>query len=367
MKEEFKKVLQGIVDRYKELNEKLSDVKVASNYELCQKYAKEKARLEPVVNLADTLQRKEKELKEIEEILNRSDTEPEFKELAYQEKEDLINELKRMETELEELILKTLIPPESYNNIIVEIRAGTGGEEASLFAADLYKMYIKFAQKQGWKHEVMDSHPTSLGGFKEIVFSLSGDDVYSKMKYESGVHRVQRVPVTETGGRIHTSAVSVVVLPEPDEVEVEINPKDLRIDTFRASGPGGQYVNVTDSAVRITHIPTGIVVSCQDERSQLKNRQKAMRILKARLLDIKRRQQEKEMAEVRKKSIGSGDRSEKIRTYNFVEKRVTDHRIGLTLYKLDQILEGELDELIDALIIEDRRRILEDVILRDKN
>jgi peptide chain release factor 1 len=221
-------------------------------------------------------------------------------------------------------------------------------------------MYTKFAQRQGWKQEIMDAHPTSLGGYKEIIFSLSGEEVYQKMKYESGVHRVQRIPITETGGRIHTSAVSVVVLPEPEEIEIEINPKDLKIETFRASGPGGQYVNVTDSAVRITHIPTGIVVSCQDERSQLKNRQKAMRILRARLLDLKRREQEQKMHQMRKKSIGSGDRSEKIRTYNFIEKRVTDHRIGLTLYKLEQILEGELDELIEALIIEERKQLLKD-------
>lgn len=366
MKEEFKKALREIRTRYQELNEKLSDVNIVSNYELCQKYAKEKARLESVVNLVDTLEKKRKELEDIEEILRKEERDSEFKKLAEEEREKLLKEIEEKEQELENAILKILIPPEPYKNIIVEIRAGTGGEEACLFAADLYKMYTKYASRQGWKQEVMDSHPTSLGGFKEIIFSLSGEDVYTKMKYESGVHRVQRVPVTETGGRIHTSAVSVVVLPEPEEVEVEINPKDLRIDTFRASGPGGQYVNVTDSAVRITHIPTGIVVSCQDERSQLKNRQKAMRILKARLLDIKRREQEKEMAETRKKSIGSGDRSEKIRTYNFVERRVTDHRIGLTLYKLDQILEGELDELIESLMIEDRKRLLEDVISKDK-
>ncbi|MCD6080356.1 MAG: peptide chain release factor 1 [Candidatus Omnitrophica bacterium] len=366
MKEEFKKALKEITVRYRELEKKLSDVNIVSNFQLCQKYAREKARLESVVNIAEDLDKKRRELKDIQEILTREEGDPEFQKLAEEERGRLLQEIENGEKELENAILKTLVPPETYRNILVEIRAGTGGEEACLFAADLYKMYTKYAQKQGWKQEIMDSHPTSLGGFKEIVFSLSGDDVYSKMKYESGVHRVQRVPVTEAGGRIHTSAVSVVVLPEPEEVEVDINPKDLRIDTFRASGPGGQYVNVTDSAVRITHIPTGIVVSCQDERSQLKNRQKAMRILKARLLDIKRREQEREMSETRKKSIGSGDRSEKIRTYNFAERRVTDHRIGLTLYKLDQILEGELDELIESLMIEDRKRILKDVLSKDR-
>ncbi|MDD5614499.1 MAG: peptide chain release factor 1 [Candidatus Omnitrophica bacterium] len=259
---------------------------------------------------------------------------------------------------MEKIILKTFLPQESYKNIMLEIRAGTGGEEAGLFVADLYKMYSRYAQKQGWKQEIMDSNPTELGGFKEIIFSLSGEDSYQKMKYESGVHRVQRVPTTETGGRIHTSAVSVVVLPEPKEIEVKIEQKDLKIDTYRSSGAGGQHVNVTDSAVRITHLPSGIVVACQDERSQIKNRQKAMRMLKAKLLDFQIRTQDQERHEKRKISVGTGDRSEKIRTYNFPDNRITDHRIGLTLHKLEQVLNGEMDDLLDSLMLEDRSNIL---------
>lgn len=349
--------------RYEELLQKLSQPEIASSFELCQKYSKEKAKLEPIVRLAQLLESRRKELRGVEEILSQESLDSELERLALEERENLVKEIEKLEKALQGEVLKTLLPSEPYKNIIIEIRAGTGGEEACLFAADLYKMYTKFAQRQNWKQEVMNSHPTSLGGFKEIIFSLSGEEVYQKMKYESGVHRVQRVPLTEAGGRIHTSAVSVVVMPEPQEVEVEINPNDLRIDTFRASGPGGQYVNVTDSAVRITHLPTGIVVSCQDERSQLKNRQKAMRILKARLLDMKMKEQEKQRSEQRKKSIGSGDRSQKIRTYNFPEKRITDHRIGLTIYKLEQILEGELDELLESLMLEDTRRLIEDAEL----
>ena len=239
-------------------------------------------------------------------------------------------------------------------NVVVEIRAGTGGEEAGLFAGDLYRMYKRYAERNHWKIENLSSSPSDLGGFKEIIFSLAGDDIYSRMKFESGVHRVQRVPATEASGRIHTSASSVAVLPEADEVEVEIDPNDLRIDVFRSTGPGGQSVNTTDSAVRITHIPSGLVVSCQDEKSQHKNKARALRVLRARLYDLAMKEHDAKEAAMRKKMIGSGERSEKIRTYNFPQSRVTDHRINLTLYRLDQILDGDIDELMEELKLADR-------------
>ena len=367
MKEEFEEALRQIRDKYEEIIQKLSCIEIASSYELSQNYSKQKGRYEPVVVLAEFLERKEKELHGVLAMVSKGDKDTEFMSLALEEKEALEEEVKRAKESLEKLILKTFLPEEPYKNIIVEIRAGTGGDEAALFAGDLYKMYINFAQRQGWKDEVMESKPTNLGGFKEVVFSLSGAEVYQKMKYENGVHRVQRIPFTETGGRIHTSAVSVVILPEPEEIEIEIDSRDLKIDTFRSSGAGGQHVNVTDSAVRITHTPTGIVVSCQDERSQIKNRQKAMRILKARVLDAKKRSEEKKRSQMRRESVGSGDRSEKIRTYNFPDGRVTEHRINLTLYKLEQILNGYLDELIDALIIEDTKCFLKNVQVKDEN
>jgi len=248
--------------------------------------------------------------------------------------------------------LKTLLLPadaDDQKNVILEIRAGTGGEEAALFAADLFRMYGKYAERQGWRVEFLESHPTGIGGFKEIIASIEGRGVYSKLKYESGTHRVQRVPVTESQGRIHTSAVTVAILPEAEEVEVDINPEELRIDVFRSSGPGGQSVNTTDSAVRVTHLPTGIVISCQDEKSQHKNRAKALRVLRARLLDIAKHEQQEKISRERRSQIGTGDRSERIRTYNFPQGRVTDHRINLTLYKLGSILDGELDEVLEAL------------------
>ncbi|HEO64198.1 MAG TPA: peptide chain release factor 1 [Candidatus Omnitrophica bacterium] len=367
MKEELKLALDEIKNDYDDIAKKLTQLEVVSNYETCQEYSKKKALYQPVIDMAGKIERKEEELKDIIKMLHQGDTTGEMKELAEEEKSGLLKELETFNKDLEKLILKTFLPQESYKNIMLEIRAGTGGEEAGLFAADLYKMYNRYAQKQGWKQEVMDSNPTELGGFKEIIFSLSGEDVYQKMKYESGVHRVQRVPTTEAGGRIHTSAVSVVVLPEPKEIEVHIEQKDLKIDTYRSSGAGGQHVNVTDSAVRITHLPTGIVVACQDERSQIKNRQKAMRMLKAKLLDFQIRTQDRERHEKRKVSVGTGDRSEKIRTYNFPDNRITDHRIGLTLHKLEQILNGEMDELVDSLMLEDRRNILKRFTKKNEN
>ncbi|MGE4357926.1 MAG: peptide chain release factor 1, partial [Candidatus Omnitrophota bacterium] len=288
-----------------------------------------------------------KELNNLEFFL-RTDDDLENKKIAEEEQRELEEKKKKLEEELETIFLDEE-DPNIGRNIIVEIRAGTGGQEASLFVADLYKMYTRFIARCGLKYEHIDSHPTELGGFKEIIFSVQGENAYSLFKFESGVHRVQRVPVTEASGRIHTSAVSVVVMPEPEEVEVEIDPKDIRIDVYRSSGPGGQSVNTTDSAVRITHIPTNIVVTCQDERSQIKNRAKAMRVLKAKLLDLKMREKKDKIDQTRKNFIGTGDRSEKIRTYNFPQRRVTDHRINLTLYKLEDILDGDLTELIQAL------------------
>lgn len=257
--------------------------------------------------------------------------------------------------------LKTMLvvkDPDDERRAIVEIRAGTGGEEAGLFVSDLYRMYSRYAEYKGWKTDQLSSHPTGIGGYKEVIFLVQGKGAYSRFKFESGVHRVQRVPVTESGGRIHTSTATVAVLPEAEEVEVQIDPKDLRIDSFRASGPGGQYVNVTDSAVRITHLPTGIVVSCQDERSQYKNKNKAMKILKARLLDRERKEQEEKIAKDRRRQVGRGERSEKVRTYNFPQKRITDHRIGLSLYNLERVLEGDLDQLIDRLTVAHRERVV---------
>ncbi|HPO82636.1 MAG TPA: peptide chain release factor 1, partial [bacterium] len=265
--------------------------------------------------------------------------------------------LEKLEGEKEKLEeeLRIKLIPKDYRderNVIMEIRAGTGGEEAALFAGDLLRMYLRYVERKGWKAEIMSSNPTDLGGYKEVIVSIQGRGVYSRLKFESGVHRVQRVPVTESGGRIHTSTATVAILPEATDVEVEINPDELKIDTFRAGGHGGQNVNKVESAVRITHIPTGIVVTCQDERSQYQNREKALRILRAHLLEIKERERENEEAQLRKSQVGSGERSEKIRTYNFPQNRVTDHRIGLTLYNLQDVLDGALDELIDALIRE---------------
>ena len=265
--------------------------------------------------------------------------------------------------ELTEQLKILLLPrdPNDEKSVIVEIRAGTGGEEAALFAADLLRMYTRYAERQGWKTEIMDANATDIGGFKEVIFAIEGDGAYSRLKFESGVHRVQRVPTTESGGRIHTSAATVAVLPEAEEVEVDINPNDLRIDVFCSSGPGGQSVNTTQSAVRITHLPTGIVVSCQDEKSQLKNKEKAMRVLRARLYEKAQQEQQAELAQTRKAHVGSGDRRERVRTYIFPQGRISDHRIGLTLYKLDQFLDGDLDEMIEALITNEQAELLKKV------
>lgn len=343
--------LKNIRERYNELEQLLSDSKVMSNSSLLQKYVKERAELTPIMEKLNEYDSVNKQISDTK-VLIETERDEELIEIARAELEDL-NERK---SSLEHDLKVMLIPKDSNEgkNIIVEIRAGTGGDEAGLFAAEIFRMYTRYAANRGWKSEVISSHSTGVGGFKEIIFSVEGKDAYKYLKYESGVHRVQRVPITESQGRIHTSAITVAVLPEAEEVDVEIDPEDLRIDVFRSSGPGGQSVNTTDSAVRITHIPTGIVVSCQDEKSQHKNRAKAMKVLRARLLDMKQREQDAQRANERRIQIGSGDRSEKIRTYNFPQNRVTDHRIGFTLYKLESVMEGDLDELMNALIAADQ-------------
>jgi len=338
--------LAEVEKRYLELEKMMSDPQLFSQQREYSKFAKERSELEEIVNCYREWRRVEREIQENRELLD--ETDEAMRDLA---KEELINLRERKEAL--EIRLKLLILPKDPNdakNVIVEIRAGTGGDEAALFAAELFRMYARYAESRGWRVEMMSSNPTGLGGYKEIIMSIEGRGAYSRLKFEGGVHRVQRVPVTEGSGRIHTSAVTVAVLAEADEVEIAIDPKELRVDVFRSSGPGGQSVNTTDSAVRITHIPTGIVISCQDEKSQHKNRAKGMKILRARLLERKQEEQRSEIAATRKLMVGSGDRSERIRTYNFPQGRLTDHRINFTLYKLERVMEGELDEVIDALI-----------------
>ncbi len=340
--------LQEIEERFEELTRRMSDPEVASNPKAYQELARDHARLSGIVEKFREYREVLDDLPAAEEVLAESREDTEMLEMAELE----IEELKKRKRALEKELTILLLPrdPNDEKNIFLEIRAGTGGEEAALFAADLFRMYSRYAENRGWRIEIMHSNVTGVGGFKEMIALIEGDGAYSRLKFESGVHRVQRIPVTESGGRIHTSAVTVAVLPEAEEVEVEINPNDLKIDVYRSSGPGGQSVNTTDSAVRITHLPTGMVVTCQDEKSQLKNKVKAMKVLRARLLDRIQQEQEAEIARNRRSQVGSGDRSERIRTYNFPQNRVTDHRIGLTLHKLENILQGDLDEIIDALI-----------------
>lgn len=342
--------IQKARERYNELERIFADEKVIKDRNLLLKYGKERSSLEELISKADQYERVLKEIDDAEEII-RSSPDKELVELARIEIENLRQRERDLEREIKELLLPK--DPSDEKNTIVEIRAGTGGEEASLFAADLFRMYSRYAERKGWKVEVLSSSPTGLGGFKEIIFLIEGKGAYSRLKYERGVHRVQRIPITESSGRIHTSAVTVAVLPEAQEIDIEIKPEDIRVDVFRSSGPGGQSVNTTDSAVRITHIPTGIVVQCQDEKSQHKNRAKALKVLRSRLLEKARMEQEEKRAQERRQQVGTGDRSEKIRTYNFPQARVTDHRIGLTIYDLESVLDGDLDKIIDSLIAYD--------------
>lgn len=346
--------LKEIEERFDHLEQKLADPKVIKNPKEYQKFLKEHGQLLPIVEAYRQYKSVNQEIENNRSLLN--DPDQDIRKLAKEELSALHEELGRLEEKLKVLLIPK--DPNDEKNIILEIRAGTGGDEATLFAADLFRMYVKYAELKGWRTEIMTQNPTGVGGFKEVILLVEGEKVYSHLKYESGIHRVQRVPETESQGRIHTSAVTVAVLPEAEEIEVEINPEDLRIDVFRASGHGGQHVNVTDSAVRITHLPTGLVVTCQDEKSQHKNKAKAMKVLRSRLLHIQEEEQRQRISEERRSMVGSGDRSEKIRTYNFPQGRVTDHRIGLTLYKLKEILDGELDLLIEPLATHARAEAL---------
>jgi len=338
--------LKQIEEKHEELTRLLSDPEIFSDYTKSQKYAKERSELEEIVKKIDEYKRILSGISEAEEIIN-AGGEDGLKELAEAELEELREKKPRIEGEIQLMLVPR--DPRDEKNIILEIRAGTGGDEAALFAADLFRMYTKYAESKRWKVEILDMSSIGIGGIKEVIASIQGKGAYSRMKYESGTHRVQRVPATETSGRIHTSAATVAVLPEAEEVDIRVDEKDLRVDTFCASGPGGQGVNTTYSAVRIVHVPTGITVSCQDSRSQIKNREKAMKVLRSRLYELELERQEQEIAKERKSQVGSGDRSERIRTYNFPQNRITDHRIGLTLHKLSIILEGNLDEIIDTL------------------
>ena len=344
--------LDFITEKYDELSRKVSDPDVINNQPEWQKYIKEMGEMEPIVKKYTEYKKAKQDLAEAKEMLE--DGDEEMRELAKMEIGDLEETIANAEDELKVLLLPK--DPNDEKNVILEIRAGTGGEEAALFGADLLRMYTRYAERNRWKTELMDMSETGIGGVKEAVMLIKGKGAYSRLKFESGAHRVQRVPETESSGRVHTSAATVAVLPEVDDVEVDLDPNDVRVDVYRASGNGGQCVNTTDSAVRLTHEPTGLVVTCQDEKSQIKNKDKAFKVLKARLYDLEMQKQQDEIAGQRKSQVGSGDRSERIRTYNFPQGRVSDHRIGMTLYKLDSFLDGDLDEIIDGLITDDQAR-----------
>jgi peptide chain release factor 1 len=350
--------LDSIEEKYDELTEQLSKPEVISDQNKFQKYAKAHSDLSDIVSRYREYKSLVQQINDAQEML-REEPDEDFKAMLLEELETLKEKRDIAEHDLQVLLLPR--DPNDEKSVIMEIRAGTGGEEAALFASNLFRMYTRYAELQGWKIDIMDSHYTDIGGIKEIIFVVDGLGVYSRLKYESGVHRVQRVPSTESGGRIHTSAATVAVLPEAEEVEVEIDPNEIRVDVYCSSGPGGQSVNTTQSAVRLTHIPTGLVVTCQDEKSQHKNKAKALRVLRARLKEIMEAEMNAEMAGARKSQVGSGDRSERIRTYNFPQGRVSDHRINLTLHKLDLVLEGQLNEIIDALIANDQAERLKQV------
>ncbi|MDQ0232153.1 peptide chain release factor 1 [Metabacillus malikii] len=343
--------LQSVEDRYEKLNQLLMDPDIISDSKKLREYSKEQSDLQETVEAYREYKEVREQIADTKSMLEEK-LDAEMREMAKEE----LSELEDREEELTARLKLLLVPkdPNDDKNVIMEIRGAAGGEEAALFAANLYRMYSRFAEMQGWKTDVMEVNATGTGGYKEIIFMINGKGAYSKLKFENGAHRVQRVPETESGGRIHTSTATVAVLPEAEEVEVEIHEKDIRVDTFASSGPGGQSVNTTMSAVRLTHLPTGTVVSCQDEKSQIKNKEKAMKVLRARVYDKFQQEAQAEYDQNRKLAVGTGDRSERIRTYNFPQNRVTDHRIGLTIQKLDQILEGKLDEVIDALIVEDQ-------------
>ena len=351
--------LDFIEEKYNDLSRKIGDIEVISDQQLYQKYCKEHSDLEEIVTSYRESKSILKNLQDDKDMIMNEKLEREMKERAEEEIKQLEEERDKKEEELKLLLIPK--DPNDEKNVFIEIRAGAGGDEAALFAGDLFRMYTRYAERHNWKIEIMSSNETGLGGFKEVIFQVKGNAAYSRLKYESGVHRVQRVPETEAGGRIHTSTATVAVLPEAQDVEVEINQNDLRIDVYRSTGHGGQCVNTTDSAVRITHLPTGLVVTCQDEKSQLKNKEKAMKVLKARLFEMESTKQQSEIAEERKSQVGTGDRSERIRTYNFPQGRVTDHRIGLTIYQLNDFLDGNLDEMIDALTTYDQAEKLKDL------
>lgn len=343
-------------DKYKKLLEKLSDYEVSSDPERIKEYGKKASGLEEIVIVAKEYRKVLFSIQEIKEMLE-TEKEEDMKSFLKEELEKNLNQKKILEKKIK--IYLTPKDPNDEKNVIVEIRAGAGGDEAALFSADLYKMYTRYAESKKWSYRVLSSNFLGIGGFKEIIFEVSGRGVYGIMKYESGVHRVQRIPITESGGRIHTSTATVAVLPEAEDIDLKIDPSDLRVDVFKSSGPGGQSVNTTDSAVRITHLPTGILVSCQDEKSQLQNKERALKILRARIKEIEERKKIDDQIKSRRMQIGSGDRSERIRTYNFPQGRITDHRINLTFYKLEEVLEGNLDELIDALRSVDEAKKIE--------
>ncbi|MBQ3611588.1 MAG: peptide chain release factor 1 [Firmicutes bacterium] len=342
--------LDFITEKYDELAQKVSDPEIINNQPVWQKHIKEMGEMEPIVKAYKEYKKAKTELADAKELLEEGDEE--MRELAKMEIGELEETIENQEAELKILLLPK--DPNDEKNVILEVRAGTGGEEAALFGADLLRMYTRYAERNRWKTELIDINDTGMGGIKEAIMLIKGKGAYSRLKYESGAHRVQRVPETESSGRVHTSAATIAVLPEVDDVEVDLNPNDVRVDVYRASGNGGQCVNTTDSAVRLTHEPTGLVVTCQDEKSQIKNKEKAFKVLKARLYDLEMQKQQDEIAGQRKSMVGSGDRSERIRTYNFPQGRVSDHRIGMTIYKLDTFLDGDIDEIVDGLITSDQ-------------